>query len=371
MSSNMVDAIVVGAGVVGLAVAHAVAMTGREVMILERADYFGTETSSRNSEVIHAGIYYPPGSLKAKLCIEGKSLLYDFCDAHGVPYHRCGKLIVAVNAAQQKELAAIKANAESAGVFDLELYDHARVQALEPDILCNTALFSPSTGIIDSHTYMMALLGAAEAHGAQLVYNTEVTGITPVPGGWSVSIAGSDEPVVTARTIINAAGLGANALAARISDFPASHVPPLYYAKGCYFSYSGKTRFSHLIYPVPEPGGLGTHLTLDLAGQARFGPDVEWIDTVDYDVSSARRDKFAEAVRHFWPAVDPERLQPGYAGIRPKISAPGAPAADFLISGPADHGVPGIINLFGIESPGLTASLAIANHVAARIGEGQ
>lgn len=363
MVSNGVDAIVVGAGVVGLAIARRLALAGQEVIVLDANESFGMETSSRNSEVIHAGIYYPTGSLKARLCVEGKARLYAFCDARGVDYRRCGKLIVGTGADQEKVLETLKATAARNGVADLEWRDRAAVAALEPDVACDVALLSPSTGIIDSHAYMQALLGEAEAHGATLVCNTAVAGIDRTPEGWAVRIAGESEPVVVARSIVNAAGLGAQRLALATEGLEAAHVPPLHYAKGCYFSYAGRTRFRHLVYPVPEPGGLGTHLTLDLAGQARLGPDVAWIDAIDYAVSPDRRDKFARAAALFWPGIDAEKLQPAYAGIRPKITAPGEPAADFRIDGPETHGLPGIVNLFGIESPGLTASLAIADHV--------
>lgn len=363
MTDKPIDVIVIGAGVVGLAIARRFAMAGNDVLIVERGAAFGMETSARNSEVMHAGIYYVPGSLKATLCLRGRDLLQAFCDAHSVPYRQCGKLIVATNAAQAGELDAIRANAAACGMDRLEWRDRAAVAAMEPDIVCDTALFSPFTGILDSHAYMLALLGEAEAHGAHLVCNTEVTRITRAPEGWALHIAGEDGPVATARTVINSAGLGAVALANRIEGLPASAIPLLRYAKGCYFSYGGRTRFRHLVYPVPEPGGLGTHLTLDLAGQARFGPDVTWIDAVDYDVPESRRDTFARAVHQFWPGADPALLLPAYAGVRPKLSGPGEPAADFSISGPAAHGVAGLINLFGIESPGLTASLALAEHV--------
>lgn len=363
MATDVIDVLVVGAGVVGLAVARRMALAGQQVMIVERAAAFGMETSSRNSEVIHAGIYYAPGSLKAELCIEGKEMLYDFCDSRGVAYRRCGKLVVATSAAQRADLERIRDNAERSGMTELVWLDGARVHEMEPDILCNVALFSPSTGIIDSHGYMLALLGEAETHGAMLVCNTEIVGIDRVADGWAVRIAGEADPVVSARTVINCAGLGANALARHIEGLDPVRVPQLRYAKGCYFTYGAKTNFRHLIYPVPEPGGLGTHLTLDLGGQARFGPDVEWVDEINYDVPESRRDKFAVAVGQFWPNVDSSQLQPAYAGIRPKLSGPGEPNADFVLSGPADHGLEGIINLFGIESPGLTSSLALAERV--------
>lgn len=363
MEQDHVDVLVVGAGVVGLAVARALALAGMDVVIAERAAQPGMETSSRNSEVIHAGIYYTPGSLKARLCIEGRDALYAFCAERGVAHRRCGKFIVATAPSQVAGLDAILANARASGVDDLQWIDGAQVRREEPDILCERAIHSPSTGIIDSHGYMMALLGEAEAHGALLACQTDVTAIRRAGSNWAVHIDGGDDPVLLARTIVNCAGLWASTVAGLVEGMDAAHVPVTRYAKGCYFSYAGATRFRHLIYPVPEPGGLGTHLTLDMAGGARFGPDVEWVDDLDYEVPAAGHSRFLAAVRAFWPGVDPDRLQPAYAGIRPKISGPGEPAADFALCGPDTHGLPGIFNLFGIESPGLTASLAIARHV--------
>ena len=362
MSSEF-DIIVIGAGVIGLAIARAIALAGRSVLIVERQPHFGSETSARNSEVIHAGIYYPQGSAKARLCVAGRTMLYDFCAARGVPHRRCGKLIVAAEESQVAQLEAIGQRAAACSVEDLVPLAAAEAARLEPDVTCAAALLSPSTGIIDSHAYMLALLGEAEAHGALLVCNTEVAAVRPNASGWSIWIAGEAEPAASARTIVNSAGLGASVLAARIEGFPEEHRPVTRFAKGCYFSYGGGTNFRHLVYPLPEPGGLGTHLTLDLAGRARFGPDVEWVEELDYSVDPGRRAGFAAAIRRYWPGVDADRLQPDYAGIRPKLSKPGEAAADFCISGPAAHGVAGIVNLFGIESPGLTASLAIADEV--------
>ncbi|MEO0031431.1 MAG: hypothetical protein RIS94_1189 [Pseudomonadota bacterium] len=363
MAEAQLDALVIGGGVIGLAVARALAMQGMETIIAERAAHFGMETSSRNSEVIHAGIYYAPGSLKARLCVAGRDALYDFCDSHGVPYRRSGKFIVATRTEQVPALDAILNNARASGVEDLAWMDGAAVRAAEPDILCERAIFSPSTGIIDSHAYMTALLGEAEAHGAVLACATRIGAIRRIPEGWAVYLEGEDEPALTTRRVINCAGLWASEVARAVEGMDERDIPATRYAKGCYFSYSGSTRFRHLIYPVPEPGGLGTHLTLDMGGGARFGPDVEWIDTLDYEVSPDRHARFLGAVRAFWPGVDPERLQPAYSGIRPKISGPGEPAADFRFSGPDEHGAPGVFHLYGIESPGLTASLAIAAHV--------
>mgnify|MGYP003112027864 CR=1 FL=1 len=363
--SEEVGSIVIGAGVVGLAVARALALAGKAPLVLDGEDHFGSWTSSRNSEVIHAGIYYPEGSLKAQLCVEGKHMLYEFCERAGVPYKRLGKLVFARDESQFAELDKIKARADGAGVDDLHFLSRAEAHALEPELACMGALLSPSTGIIDSHALMLALLGEAEAHDAMLVTGTPIKRVTRSDGLWHVWMAGLGEPVVSSPVLVNSAGLKAQALAHATEELDAAHIPPCHYARGVYFTYRGKVPFAHLIYPVPEPGGLGTHLTLDLAGQARFGPDVEWIDEVDYTVDPARHAKFCAAAQMIWPALDPEQLQPGYAGVRPKLSGPGEPAADFMISGPADHGCEGLVNLFGIESPGLTASMAIAARVEA------
>jgi L-2-hydroxyglutarate oxidase LhgO len=362
-----VEAIVVGAGAVGLAVARSLALAGRAPLILEGEQHFGSWTSSRNSEVIHAGIYYPEISLKARLCVEGKEQLYAFCAKRGVPHARLGKLIIAHDEQQMPELQAIRRRAVAAGVDDLVLLDRAGARSLEPELDCAAALLSPSTGIVDSHSLMQALLGEAEANGAMLVAKSEVARISWHEGLWRVHLEEDEDAVVGAPVLVNAAGLGAQRLAGKIERLAAAHVPPLHLARGVYFTYSGRVPFSHLIYPLPEPGGLGTHLTLDLAGQARFGPDVEWIDAVDYTVDPSRRTSFAAAAWRIWSGIEADRLQPGYAGIRPKLSGPGEPAADFVISGPGDHGLEGLVNLFGIESPGLTASLAIADLVAAKL----
>ncbi|HEY6869203.1 MAG TPA: NAD(P)/FAD-dependent oxidoreductase [Novosphingobium sp.] len=362
--TERVGAIVIGAGVVGLAIGRALALAGHAPLILDGEADFGSWTSSRNSEVIHAGIYYPEGSLKARLCVAGKHQLYAFCAARGVPHQRIGKLIFAHDAAQFGELDRIEAAALAAGVTDLQRLDQAGARALEPALACAGALLSPSTGIVDSHGLMQALLGEAEAHGAMLVTNSPVERVSRAGALWQVHLPGEAEPVVSAPILVNSAGLGAQALAAATEGLDPAFVPPLHLARGVYFTHSGRVPFAHLIYPVPEPGGLGTHLTLDLAGQARFGPDVEWIDRIDYTVDPARHAKFAAAAQRIWPGLDPARLQPGYAGIRPKVSGPGEPAADFLIHGPETHRQDGLVNLFGIESPGLTASLAIADRVA-------
>jgi L-2-hydroxyglutarate oxidase LhgO len=404
------DCVVVGAGVVGLAVARALALAGREVVVLEAAEGIGTGTSSRNSEVIHAGIYYPKGSLKARLCVQGKQALYAYCAERGVPHRRCGKLIVATEDAQLTTLADIRAKAAANGVGDLTHLSRQEAQALEPEIECVGALLSPSTGIIDSHAFMLALQGDAEHAGAVFAFHSRVARARVVDGGFEIEVqtltgdpgtagraggvsaagasaggtcmAGTDvERAVQrgaagpgvdlaststwhARTLVNAAGLHAPDVAARIEGLDARHVPRAHYARGHYFTLSGRPRFQRLIYPVPQPGGLGVHLTLDLQGQARFGPDVQWVDGIDYTVDPRRADAFYAEVRRYWPALADGALQPGYAGIRPKLAGPEAPNLDFRIDGPAQHGVPGLINLLGIESPGLTASLAMGDLVA-------
>ncbi|WP_370688749.1 NAD(P)/FAD-dependent oxidoreductase [Roseomonas sp. GC11] len=359
------ECIVVGAGVVGLAVARALALAGREVLVLEAADAIGTETSSRNSEVIHAGIYYPRDSLMARFCVEGKQRLYAYCAGRGVPHARCGKLIVATDAEEAGRLAAIQARAAANGVPDLTLLSTAEALALEPALHCTAALLSPSTGIIDSHAYMLALQGDAENAGALFAFNSPVEGGRLLPeGGAELRVGGAEPTTLRARLLINAAGLHAPRLAAALEGMPPAHIPPAYYAKGNYFTLAGRSPFSRLIYPVPVPGGLGTHLTIDLGGQARFGPDVEWVERLDYEVDPRRGDSFYAAIRRYWPGLPEGALQPGYSGIRPKIVAPGQPGQDFRIDGPAAHGQKGLIHLFGIESPGLTASLALAAHVA-------
>lgn len=360
-----VDCVIIGAGVIGLAVARAMALQGNEVIVLEAENAFGTITSARNSEVIHAGIYYPAGSLKAELCVQGKALLYDYCESHHVSHQRCGKLIVATSAEQVATLEQIRAKAVANGVDDLRLLDASEARAMEPNLQCHAALLSPSTGIVDSHGLMLALLGDAENAGAMLAVQSPVlSGAVQRDGGIRLEVGGETGTTLLARSVINAAGLTAPDVARRIAGVPATAVPPQYYAKGCYFTLAGRAPFSRLIYPVPEAAGLGVHLTLDLGGQARFGPNVRWIDDIEYSVDPRDADSFYDEVRRYWPALEDGALQPGYAGIRPKISGPGETAADFRIDGPAIHGVPGLVNLFGIESPGLTSSLAIADRVA-------
>ncbi|HXT81154.1 MAG TPA: NAD(P)/FAD-dependent oxidoreductase [Acetobacteraceae bacterium] len=358
-----VDCVVVGAGVVGLAVARALALAGREVIILEAAEGIGTETSSRNSEVVHAGIYYPANSLMARFCVAGRRRLYAYCAEKGVPHRNCGKLIVATSAQEDAMLAGIKQRAEANGVEGMRVLSAAEAIGLEPNLHCTSALYSPATGIIDSHAYMLALQGDAENAGAVPVFHSPVTGGRVAGRKIEIDVGGAEPTRLRCRLLVNSAGLHAAALAAGIVGMPHERVPTAYYAKGNYFTLSGRSPFSRLIYPVPVPGGLGVHLTVDLGGQARFGPDVQWIDSIDYTVDPARSESFYAAVRQYWPELKDGALQPGYAGIRPKIVPRGAPAQDFVVQGPQTHGVAGLVNLFGIESPGLTASLAIANHV--------
>jgi len=354
------DAVVIGAGVVGLAVARALAMAGREVVILEAEDAIGTHTSSRNSEVIHAGIYYPKGSLKARSCVAGKELLYEYCVEHGVPHRRSGKLIVATNQAQEKELLSIQEKAHANGVTDVVWMTQAQVLALEPELSCVAGLYSPSTGIIDSHALMLAYLGDAEAHGAMLALKSHLLGAQVAAQGFVVH---SDQMDVACDVLVNSAGLRAPSVARTIEGFPGKFIPRELYAKGNYYSLTRKAPFSRLVYPVPEPGGLGVHVTLDLAGQARFGPDVEWVERIDYQVDPARSERFYAAIRKYWPGLPDGARSPGYAGIRPKTAGPGEPAPDFVVQGPSVHGIPGLVHLFGIESPGLTSSLALAGEV--------
>jgi L-2-hydroxyglutarate oxidase LhgO len=358
-----VDCVVVGAGVVGLAVARALALAGREVLVLEAAEGIGTETSSRNSEVIHAGIYYPAGSLIARTCVAGKKLLYGYCAERGVPFRNCGKLIVATDEEEAGKLESIKARAAANGVDDMRLISAEEAKAMEPALHCTAALVSPSTGIIDSHAFMLALQGDAENAGAVFAFHAPVEGGRVAEEGVELRVGGAEPMALRCRLLLNSAGLHAPKLARSLEGMPAAHVPTAYYAKGNYFTLTGRSPFTRLIYPVPVPGGLGTHLTIDLGGQARFGPDVEWVDRIDYAVDPRRGDSFYAAIRRYWPELPAGALEPGYSGIRPKIVPPGAPAQGFVVQGRAVHGVPGLVNLFGIESPGLTASLALAEHV--------
>jgi L-2-hydroxyglutarate oxidase LhgO len=366
---DQVDCVVIGAGVVGLAVARALALQGREVMVLEAQDAIGTGTSSRNSEVVHAGIYYPAGSLKARLCVQGRELLYAYCEARGVPYRRCGKLIVATSEAQRTELQAIERKARTNGVDDLQWLERDAARALEPALECAAALLSPSTGIVDSHALMLALQGDLEHAGGMVAFNSPIAKAQCAQD--AIVLQAQDGTLLQARTVVNAAGLWAPGLARAFEGLDARHVPQAHYAKGNYFTLAGRAPFSRLIYPVPEAAGLGVHLTLDLGGQAKFGPDVQWVEGPDDLVVDPRRgDAFYAEVRRYWPALADGALAPGYAGIRPKIHGPGEPAADFVLQGEAVHGVRGLVNLFGIESPGLTSALALGEAVAALCANG-
>jgi L-2-hydroxyglutarate oxidase LhgO len=360
---DKVDCVVIGAGVIGLAIARRLAQAGREVIVLEAAEGIGTVTSSRNSEVIHAGIYYRAGSLMARMCVSGKRGLYEYCREHGIPHRNCGKLIVATTPKETEKLQSIRAHAEANGVLDMQLLAGEAARALEPALNCDAALLSPSTGIIDSHAFMLALRGDAEAAGAAFAFYTPLVRAKSAAGRIEIEAGGDAPMTLECDLLVNAAGLGAPAVARSIEGMPIELIPCAYLAKGNYFSCSARAPFSRLIYPVPEPGGLGVHLTLDMAGQARFGPDVEWVETIDYAVDPARADRFYPAIRKYWPALPDGALMPSYSGIRPKIVPPAVATQDFLIQGPRTHGVAGLINLFGIESPGLTSSLAIADHV--------
>ena len=358
-----VDCVVIGAGVVGLAVARQLALAGREVIVLEAEGQIGTGTSSRNSEVIHAGIYYPSGSLKARTCVAGKHMLYAYCAERGIPHASCGKLIVATSEEQKGTLEQIRAKAAANGVGDLEWLEPEAVLELEPEVRCKAALLSPSTGIIDSHRLMLAFQGDAEDAGAVLAFRAPVERGRIAEDGIELFVGGVDPMALKARMVVNSAGLHAPTLAASFEGLRRDLVPPAYYCKGNYYTLSGARPFRRLVYPVPEQAGLGIHVTIDLGGQARFGPDVEWLDAIDYDVDPRRADLFYEAIRRYYPNLKDGAIEPGYAGIRPKISPEGTQAADFVVQGPREHGIPGLVNLFAIESPGLTASLSLAEEV--------
>jgi L-2-hydroxyglutarate oxidase LhgO len=365
-----IDVLVVGAGVVGLAAARALALGGREVLVLEREGAIGQGVSSRNSEVVHAGLYYPAGSLKARLCVQGRGMLYAYCAERGVAHRRCGKLLVATAPAQHARLDAIAAAAAANGVHDLRRLTAAEVKALEPALHCTAALLSPATGIIDSHGLMTTLLGDAQNAGALLALRSPFVGARRDGRRWVVRTGGDEACELAATWIVNAAGIGAQRVAHAMHGFARERIAPQRLAKGHYFALAGRAPFSHLVYPTPVDGGLGVHLTLDLGGQARFGPDVEWLregigeDEIDYTVDAGRRAAFEADIRRYWPALPEGALQPAYTGVRPKIGAPGEPAADFVVAGPRDHGCAGTVQLFGIESPGLTSALAIGELVA-------
>ncbi len=361
-------AIVIGAGVIGLAAGRALARAGHEVIIAEAATAIGTVTSSRNSEVIHAGMYYPAGSVRAALCVEGRRALVEYCDAHGVAYALCGKLIVAVTGPEIAQIEAIQQRGTGNGVEELTLIDGERARVLEPNLACVAALLSPQTGVLDSHAYMIALQGDFEDAGGVVAFATPFLGAEPSSGVWQVRFGGQEPMTLPAEILVNAAGLSTWDVARAITGFPPAQIPARVFAKGNYFALAAKAPFRHLIYPAPVEGGLGTHMTLDLSGRAKFGPDVEWLGdadpaAIDYRVKPELAASFEIAIRRYWPALPDGGLVPDYAGVRPKLSAQGEPAADFLIQGPAVHGMLGLVNLFGIESPGLTASLAIADRV--------
>jgi L-2-hydroxyglutarate oxidase LhgO len=365
---DQVDCVIVGAGVVGLAIARAVALSGREVIVLERQNAIGMGTSSRNSEVIHAGIYYKPGSLKAKLCVAGRDALYKYCADNDIPHRNCSKLIVACSADETLKLEAIAATAHANGVLDLRMISAAEAKQLEPDINCEAALLSPSTGIIDSHSYMLSLRGQAESTGAMFAFAAPLMSARAADDGLELDVGGAEPMQLRCKTLINAAGLHAPKLAQSIEGLPKHLIPEPFFAKGSYFSTTVRPPFSRLIYPAPVSGALGIHLTFDLAGDARFGPDIEWLsgvseDTLDYRVNPQRGEAFYAAIRTYWPALPDGALSPAYSGVRPKIVPRGAPDQDFIIQDSSVHGIPGLINLFGIESPGLTSSLALADRV--------
>ncbi len=372
---DRVDAVVIGAGVIGLAVARALAQRGLEVIVLEREAAIGTGISSRNSEVIHAGLYYPQGSLKARLCVQGREQLYAFCESHGVAHQRCGKLVVATDANQSAALRALAAKAQANGVADVQWLNEPQAKAMEPQLACAAALWSPSTGIVDSQGLMLALRGDLEREGGVVALSSPVLGSDGGALHHVVRVGGVEPMAIATRIVVNAAGLGAVALASHIQGLSAHLVPRAYRCKGSYFALSGPSPFSRLVYPMPQDAWLGVHLTLDLGGQARFGPDVEWLGEdssapMDYQVDAQRADAFYADVRRYWPGLPDGALVPSYSGMRPKIHGPHEAAPDFTLQGPAEHGMAGLVNLFGIESPGLTSCLAIADEVVKRSGQG-
>ena len=373
---DRVDCVVIGAGVVGLAVAREMALQGRETILLERESSFGTIASARNSEVIHAGIYYPKDSLKAKLCVEGNRMLYEYCRSHQVATQPYGKLIVATDLNQMDDLQALLYKAQNNNVPDIKMIFGDEAKQLEPELNCVAAILSSSTGIVDSHGYMLSLLGSFEDAGGMVAYQSPLISAKPLgenaKDGFELAIGGADGAKIQTKFLINCAGMSAPAVAQKIESLAKNQIPKAYFAKGNYFSLSVKSPFNHLIYPIPEPGGLGVHLTLDMGGQAKFGPDVEWLDIneeeqIDYTVNPARGDGFYEAVRRYWPGLKDQSLQPDYSGVRAKIVPPNTPAGDFYFNTPKDHGLEGLFNLYGFESPGLTSSLAIAKYLEGKI----
>ncbi len=366
--AEAVQTVVAGAGVVGLAVARRLALAGHETVVLEADAAIGGGISSRNSEVVHAGLYYPAGSLKARCCVAGRAALYDFCASHGVPCERIGKLIVATDDSEIDALHDIRRKAAANGVRDLRWIDAAAARALEPAVRCRAALLSPATGIVDSHALMLALRGDAEEHGALVALASPLLGGRLEDGAIRLRVGGAEPMELRCRNLVNCAGLQAQSLAASLQGLASASIPPRHLAKGNYFTLSGPSPFRRLIYPVPVPGGLGVHATLDLGRQVKFGPDVEWIDRLDYHLDPRRAASFYGAVRRYWPGLPDGALRPGYVGVRPKLHRQGEPAADFVVQGPRAHGVPGLVNLYGIESPGLTSALALADHVAELLG---
>jgi L-2-hydroxyglutarate oxidase LhgO len=361
------DVLVVGAGVVGLACARALAIEGHAVVVAEKTPGIGNGVSSRNSEVIHAGMYYPTSSVRARHCVAGRRMLYGYCASHGVPHKKCGKLIVATNDLERAKIEGILQQGLANDVEGLVLIEGAVARAMEPNLSAVAALHSPETGIVDSHALMLALQGDLEDHGGVIAFNTEVERVARAASGWQVQFGGAESGAMAFDAVVNNASLGAQALARATEGYPPERVPKLVLAKGNYFGCLGKPAFSHLIYPAPVEGGLGTHLTLDLAGRMRFGPDVEWVEEEVYEVDPRRAELFYASIRRYWPGLPDGALVPDYSGIRPKLTGPGEPAADFMIDGPAEHGLPGLVHLFGIESPGLTCSLSIADEVADRL----
>jgi len=360
---DQLDCVVIGAGVIGLAVGRSLAMAGRDVFVLESEADIGMHTSSRNSEVIHAGIYYGEDTLKAKLCVQGKEMLYRYCEERRVPYNRIGKLIVACHDDEIAKLHSIRAQAEKNGVDDLRLVDEAGVGELEPVIQCKAGLLSPSTGIIDSHALMVSMQADIEANGGVIVTHSRVSHVRVLDNGFELEVEGAADSFVC-RTLINSAGLRADQVARSVRGLDRSRISRVRFAKAHYFAYQGKSPFRHLVYPLPTDGGLGVHATNDMGGSARFGPDVDWVDAIDYAFDEGRRDRFVAAIKKYFPELRESKLAPAYTGIRPKVTGPGEPPGDFLIHGKADHGISNLVNLFGIESPGLTASLAIGDHVS-------